>query len=189
MKMEALIQWTNESFQNKKLHPLIVIAIFIVLFLAIHPFQDGNGRLSRLLTTLLMLKSGYLYSPYSSLESIIEANKESYYLALQQTQKGWQTHQFDWNPWLLFFLQCLIHQKTHLEIKLEKEKVIVQVLSKLSQEIIELLNSHGSLGISEITVLTKANRNTIKKNLIKLVNQKYIVRSGLGKATRYSVSL
>jgi Fic family protein len=73
--MDELIAWTNTSFDEKSLHPLLIIAIFTVVFLEIHPFQDGNGRLSRILTTLLLLKAGYTYVPYSSLESVIEANK------------------------------------------------------------------------------------------------------------------
>lgn len=186
IKMQALIQWSNDAFNEKALHPLIVIGIFVVLFLAIHPFQDGNGRLSRLLTTLLMLKSGYQYVSYSSLESIIEANKEGYYLALQRTQKGWQNHQPDWNAWLLFFFQCLQRQKKHLEIKLEREKILFQVLPPLSQQVLELLTTHGRLRISEIVALTGANRNTLKKTLSSLVKGNYIVRQGLGKASWYS---
>ena len=76
--MGELVQWANDNLESGELHKLIVIAIFVVVFLAIHPFQDGNGRLSRVLTTLLLLRSGYDYVPYSSLESIIEQNKDSY---------------------------------------------------------------------------------------------------------------
>lgn len=189
IKMQELLAWTNHAFETKKIHSLMVIAIFIVLFLAIHPFQDGNGRLSRLLTTLLMLKSGYIYSPYSSLESIIEANKESYYLALQRTQKGWQNNQPDWNPWLLFFFQCLQLQKRHLEVKLEKEKILLHMLPALSLHIIELLTLHGRLRSSEIAVLTNANRNTLKKNLAGLVKENYITRNGRGKASWYTLNM
>lgn len=187
IKMQELLAWTNENLEKKKLHPLIVIAIFIVLFLAIHPFQDGNGRLSRLLTTLLMLKSGYSYSVYSSLESIIESNKESYYLALQKTQKGWQNHKPDWNTWLLFFLRCLQRQKRHLEIKLEKEKILLKMLPALHQHILELFRSHGRLGIAEIAALTNANRNTLKKALSTLVKENYISRIGKGRASCYTI--
>ena len=74
--MTSLLDWTNSAFEKEELHPLLTIGIFTVCFLAIHPFQDGNGRLSRLLTTLPLLKSGYVYVPYSSLESVIERNKE-----------------------------------------------------------------------------------------------------------------
>ena len=189
IKMQELIIWTNEAFSKKNLHPLIIIGIFIVLFLVIHPFQDGNGRLSRLLTTLLMLKGGYYYSPYSSLESIIEANKENYYLALQKTQKAWQNGKPDWEPWLLFFFHCLQRQKKHLEVKLEREKILLKMLLPLSLHILELLSSHGQLSIGQITEMTKANRNTIKKALSDLVKENYIVRAGLGKATRYSSNI
>ncbi|MBA3721031.1 MAG: Fic family protein [Parachlamydiaceae bacterium] len=188
-KMQSLIIWMNDAFAKKIFHPLIIIGIFIVLFLAIHPFQDGNGRLSRLLTTLLMLKCGYFYAPYSSLESIIEANKEGYYLALQRTQKSWQNNNPDWNPWLLFFFNCLQRQKKHLEIKLEKERMLFNVLPPLSSQILELLKAHGRLGISEIAVLTNANRNTLKKTLVVLVKENYIIRKGVGKASWYSSNL
>ena len=92
IRMHELIHWTNEMWKGKELHPLIMIGLFVVIFLAIHPFQDGNGRLSRLLTTLLMLKADYLYVPYSSLEVLLRRIKESYYLALQKTQKSWLSH-------------------------------------------------------------------------------------------------
>lgn len=187
IKMEELINWTNDAFEKKIVHPLIVIGIFVVIFLAIHPFQDGNGRLSRLLTTLLMLKSGYLYVPYSSLESVIEASKEGYYLALQRTQKSWQNHRPDWTSWLLFFTQGLQRQKKHLEIKLEREKILLKKLPALSQQIVELLALHGRLGISEIAALTEANRNTLKKALAKLVRENYIVKNGRGKASWYTI--
>jgi len=88
MKMETLLKWTNHNLEAKELHPLLIIAIFIVHFLAIHPFQDGNGRLSRILTTLLLSQNGYSYIPYSSLESIFEQNKYNYYLALRKAQHG-----------------------------------------------------------------------------------------------------
>lgn len=85
-RMEELLAWLDEQGREKRLHPLLVVAIFVVVFLEIHPFQDGNGRLSRILTTLLLLRAGYAYVPYSSLESIIEQSKESYYISLRRTQ-------------------------------------------------------------------------------------------------------
>lgn len=185
IQMEELVAWTHAAFEKKNLHPLLIIGIFVVIFLAIHPFQDGNGRLSRLLTTLLMLKSGYLYAPYSSLESVIEVNREAYYLALQRTQKSWQNQAPDWSPWLLFFLNCLQRQKKHLEAKLEKERLLLKQLPLLSQQIVDLLAQLGRLGISEITTLTKANRNTVKKTLAKLLKENYISKMGAGKTSWY----
>lgn len=188
IKMQELIEWTNKAFADKKLHPLIITGIFTVLFLAIHPFQDGNGRLSRLLTTLLMLRSGYLYAPYSSLESIIESNKESYYQALQRTQKAWQAQKPDWNAWLLFFFQCLQRQKDHLQVKLEREKILLTTLSPLSQKVMELLKMHGQLTISQIAALSGANRNTLKKTLQTLSKDNHIIRHGQSKGSWYQLA-
>lgn len=189
LQMEWLLTWTNAAFHKKELHPLIIIALFVVIFLAIHPFQDGNGRLSRVLTTLLLLKNGYAYVPYSSLESIIEANKESYYLALQRTQKHWQTDKADWNSWLLFFLRCLQRQKKHLEVKLEKEKILRTELSPLALSILEFLKAHGSLKVKELQLLTNVNRNTLKKTLQTLVRDKKIAMHGQGKGSYYSLAV
>ena len=189
LKMQDLVAWTQDTLEKKTLHPLIVIGLFVVIFLAIHPFQDGNGRLSRLLSTLMMMKCGYYYVPYSSLESVIEANKESYYLALQRTQKSWQNHRPDWTPWLLFFFRCLQRQKEHLEVKITREKILLKELPELSKQILGLLESHGRLGIAEIESLTQANRNILKKSLASLTQNNYIKRNGQGKASWYTLSL
>lgn len=186
-KMQELVYWTNEQLEAKQSHPLLIIGIFIVVFLAIHPFQDGNGRLSRILTTLLLLKSGYLYVPYSSLESIIENNKEGYYLALRKMQQSFAKKHPDFKPWLLFFLHCLQKQKRYLESKVSREKLLKVQLSPLSSEIVMLISEHGRLTISELEKLTKANRNTIKKHLQELVYNGHIVRQGKGRATAYSL--
>src|SRR5208282_3862952 len=108
-------------------HPLITIAIFIVHFLAIHPFQDGNGRLSRILTTLLLLRSGYEYVPYASLEAVIEANKDDYYLSLRKTQRTFNTPRHNIQPWLIFFLHLLKAQKDNLTRKIERGKGLLDL--------------------------------------------------------------
>ena len=87
MEMEELLRWTNKSFATGDLHPLIVTGAFVYEFLSIHPFQDGNGRLARLLTTLLLLKKGYLFIQYVSFENLIEERKKGYYRALMGGQK------------------------------------------------------------------------------------------------------
>ena len=109
-RIAELIDWYNAAAQDHDLHPLLLIGIFVVVFLEIHPFQDGNGRLSRILTTLLLLRSGYAYVPYSSLESVIVQSKEAYYLALRQTQGTNRSDTPDWGPWLGFFLSALQRQ-------------------------------------------------------------------------------
>ena len=186
--MEQLINWTQQALLDKSLHPLLVIGIFIVWFLAIHPFQDGNGRLSRVLTSLLLLKSGYIYVPYSSLESIVEENKENYYLALRRSQSTLEDNKIKWEPWLKFFLHALKKQKDHLEKKLEKENIFRTQLSPLGLKIIELSRHHGQITISQLSQLTHTNRNTLKAQLRQLVKEGYLVLHGRGRATWYTLS-
>ena len=117
--MTELVEWTQGNLEGDDLHPLMNIALFIVVLLEIHPFQDGNGRLSRILTTLLLLRAGYEYVPYSSLESVIEQSKDTYYQALRQTQQTIRTDAPDWQPWLIFFLQSLQQQGQLSESRLQ----------------------------------------------------------------------
>lgn len=112
LEMQQLVEWTNQTFAEKRLHPLLILAVFVVRFLAIHPFQDGNGRLSRILTTLLLLRSGYVYVPYASLEGVIEENKDLYYAALRRTQGTLKQAEPNWDAWVTFFLRCLKNRKT-----------------------------------------------------------------------------
>ena len=123
--MSELVAWLKDARADGRLHPLMIAAVFVVVFLAIHPFQDGNGRLSRVLTTLLLLQAGYAYVPYSSLESIIENSKEGYYLALRQTQGTIRSKAPDWQPWLMFFMRAMQHQKRNLAVKVEREKIVM----------------------------------------------------------------
>lgn len=183
--MAELIQWTNEQFEQGSLHPLLVIAVFVVVFLEIHPFQDGNGRLSRVLTTLLLLRSGYSYVPYSSMESVIEQNKDSYYLALRRTQGTIRTDSPDWQPWVVFFLQSLQRQKQRLEKKVERERIAVAALPELSVQIMEFIKDHGRGSVADLVRITGASRNTIKDHLRKLVGAAHLQREGAGRGTWY----
>lgn len=187
-KMQELVEWTNSEFSKKELHPLLIIAIFIVYFLKIHPFQDGNGRLSRILTTLLLLKSGYSYVPYSSMEHIIEENKDLYYLALRQGQIDLDGENSLLGNWILFFLQCMKKQKQNLEKKLQTEKLL-EKLPQLSMQILEIIKAQGQSAIGEISNITQANRNTLKLHLKNLVQQAYLSMEGKGKGTRYRISI
>ena len=183
--MEELVGWLNDALGGKRFHPLLAIAVFTVVFLEIHPFQDGNGRLSRVLTTLLLLRAGYAYVPYSSLESVIEQSKDSYYLALRRTQSTVRTQSPDWEPWLLYFLRALQRQKQRLEKKIERERFVIDKLPDLSVQILELAKEHGRLTISAIVGLTGANRNTVKKHLQALVSANHLAQYGVGKGTWY----
>lgn len=185
--MTTLVDWTRENTETGALHPLIVTAIFVVAFLAIHPFQDGNGRLSRILTTLLLLRAGYAYVPFSSLESVIEQSKDSYYLALRQTQATIRTDAPDWQPWLSFFLTSLQRQKARLEKKLERERLILGDLPELSVQILELCRDHGRITVAGATKATGANRNTIKDHVKALRRAGHLVQHGAGRGTWYGM--
>lgn len=186
-KMQELIYWVKEELDTKNLHPLLVIGLFVVMFLAIHPFQDGNGRLSRILTTFLLLKFGYVYVPYSSLESIIEKNKEAYYLALRKTQTSLKNDNPDFTSWLLFFLRILDKQRIHLEQKISKEKATMLYVSESVSQILIILHEHGRVGINVIVKITGINRNTVKKHLKTLVDNGTILKHGKGRATWYTL--
>jgi len=186
-EMEELVHWVNKAITESSLHPLLIIAVFVVVFLAIHPFQDGNGRLSRILTTLMLLRAGYQYVPYASLESVVEDNKDLYYKALRRTQTTLKTDSPDWEPWLGFFLRCLKKQKNNLAEKVEKEKVVSDTsLPALSVQILELLRKHERLGIAKMVEHTGANQNTLKVRLRELVQAGRIQRYGKGRATWYT---
>ncbi|MBX9782730.1 MAG: Fic family protein [Chitinophagaceae bacterium] len=188
-QMQHLVQWANEQFETKELHPLLIIGVFNVSFLAIHPFQDGNGRLSRILTTLLLLKYGYVYVPYSSLEAVIEKNKQGYYLSLRQTQTTIGTDKPDWQPWLIYFLKALQQQKEKLEQKIGYETALLTQLPELSKKIIELISLRGRITTGELHNITGMNRNTIKKHLENLVKSNRIQLNGTGKGSWYSLKI
>lgn len=185
-RMNELLEWYLLTQESGTLHPLIKIAIFIVVFLEIHPFQDGNGRLSRVLTTYMLLKEGYGYVPYCSLESIIEHNKEAYYISLRKTQTTMKSNSPDWEKWILFFLKCLNTQVDLLRSKLEEEKTLLQGLPKLSSELLYLIKERRRLTVREAVLLTSGNRNTIKLHLNKLLERRLITKNGRGKGTWYS---
>lgn len=187
-RMAELVEWVAEQDGDGILHPLLVIAIFVVVFLEIHPFQDGNGRLSRILTTLLLLRAGYAYVPYSSLESVIEQNKDGYYLSLRRTQRTIRTDAPDWNPWLEFFLRAMQRQKERLEKKVERERIMVAALPELSVLILELVREHGRITISEVVRASGINRNTVKDHLKSLVEQGHLQLHGAGRGAWYGLS-
>ncbi len=185
--MADLVAWVNDGREKAHLHPLLVIAIFVVVFLEIHPFQDGNGRLSRALTTLLLLQAGYAYAPYSSLESVIETNKEAYYLALRQTQGTIRGDAPNWQPWLLFFLRSLAEQVRRLEKKIEHEKVVLATLPTLSLQIVEFAREHGRVTMRDAIKLTGSNRNTLKQHFRDLIERGHLEQHGSGRGAWYGL--
>jgi Fic family protein len=188
-QMNEIVTETANRLLSPVIHPLLTIGVFVVTFLAIHPFQDGNGRLSRILTTLLLLKAGYGYVPYSSLESIIEESKEGYYLALRQTQVTINSEQPpNWEPWLLFFLRVLQRQKNRLQTKLDNERVMASALPLLSVRILELVKEHGRVTTQSIELITGESRSTIKARLKQLTDDRLLIRYGQGRSTWYGLS-
>ncbi|WP_242482639.1 Fic family protein [Thiocystis violacea] len=184
--MAELLEWIDQS-QKGDLHPLIAIGIFIVVFLAIHPFQDGNGRLSRVLTTLLLLRAGYAYVAYSSLESVIEQSKEGYYLALRRTQGTIRTEAPNWTPWLTFFLKALQRQMRRLREKVERERLLIAKLPDLAVQILDHARDHGRITIADAVTVTGASRNTLKGHFKSLCESKLLVLHGRGRGVWYSL--
>jgi Fic family protein len=186
-RMAELVAWVATAQAEKQLHPLLIIAIFVVVFLEIHPFQDGNGRLSRILTTLMLLQVDYAYVPYASLESIIEQSKENYYLALRQTQATIRSERPDWQPWVLFFLKALDQQKNRLAAKIEREKIVVTQMPELSVRILDFAREHGRVSTGDMVRLTGASRNTLKQQFRQLVDRGHLTRRGGGRTTWYTL--
>jgi len=185
--MTEAIEWAREELESKRLHPLLVIAILIVVILEIHPFEDGNGRLTRIITTLLLLRTGYTYVPYSSLESVIEQSKEGYYLALRQTQGTIRTEAPNWQPWVLFFLQALRQQKNRLAGKVEREKLVLAAMPELSMRIVEYAREHGRVTIRDIAILTGISRNTLKPHFRQLLAKGQLLMQGSGRGAWYAL--
>jgi Fic family protein len=184
-EMETLISWFIKADRERSLHPLLLIGSFIVVFLAIHPFQDGNGRLSRVLTTLMLLRAGYAYVPYSSMESVIESSKEGYYRALRRTQTTLRAKKPDWEAWIMFFLRSLVKQKDALTRKIELHDAHVADLHPLAKKILAQFTDHESLALSQLVRLTKGKPSTLKLRLRELVQQGYLLPKGQGRGAYY----
>ena len=182
-EMQELLVWTNEAFQIKIFHPLLVIANFIMEFLAIHPFQDGNGRTSRVLTNFLMLKYGYDYMPYISHEKLVEDNKDRYYLALNKSQK---TKNHDIAPWLIFFLEMILEQ-VKLVVKLGDKERIEIFLSPKQLQVWQFMQEEREITPKQIRENLDMATATVLQVLNKLIEMKKIERLGEGRSTRYRV--
>ena len=183
--MEQLVRETNELLQSNTLSPLIVTGLFIVHYLAIHPFQDGNGRSSRLLTLLLLMKSGYTYMPYYSMEKLIEDTKDSYYRSLRLTQLTFQQERTDYRPWLEYFLSILARQTKLLDKKISVYQEGRQLPGN-EQRIIDIIKSLNGAGYGEISSkVPEMKPNTLRRILRHLQELRIIEKHGEGKGTWY----
>ncbi|MSR78459.1 MAG: Fic family protein [Candidatus Omnitrophica bacterium] len=183
-EMQELVEWTQNALNNKAFHPLLVIANFVVEFLMIHPFQDGNGRLSRVLTNLLLLQQGYSHIPYISHEKLIEDNKPDYYIALRKSQKTFKTEKEDIAPWLDFFLTMILEQVKRAVALLSKE-AIEKLFSPNQIAVLDYLQHTDEVTAGELASKLKIPRPTINQILLRLIQFKKIERIGLGRSTRY----
>lgn len=186
-EMQELIDWYHYATTEKLKHPLILIANFIFEYLAIHPFQDGNGRTSRLLTNLMLLQHGYLFTQIVSHERIIEANKVDYYLALNKTQSTWKTDCEDITPWLEFFL-TVIKTQSDQAISLIEEDTIDYLLSEKQLALWQWAN-HYAQDFSRKDAIQALGfpPRTIESIIKKLIDLKRLTRLGEGKASRYKI--
>jgi Fic family protein len=185
-EMDDILFWANNELEKGQLHPLIVIANFIFEFLAIHPFDDGNGRLSRALTNLLMLKTGYAYIQYVSMEEIIEERHPDYYLALRATQKNHKTEYADITPWLTFLLDVLIEQTKRARKIMESDQP-EKLLSEKQFRIYQFFDQKETLSKGEIYDLLNRSMPevSIRQVLSRLLALKLIERIGAGRGIRY----
>jgi Fic family protein len=185
-EMSEIIEWANSNFKNQEIHPLIIIATFIYEYLSIHPFQDGNGRLSRLLTTLLLLQQEYMFVQYVSFENVIESRKKEYYKALMEGQKDRNTEKELINEWIIFFLDSIQILIQRLETKYQVYKNTKAYLNERQQQIKELIIKNQPLKIGDLMQsLENYSRNTIKKDLEYLKNEGIIETIGKYKGTLY----
>ena len=174
-EMEDIITWTNQSIRENKIHPLIVIGLFIYEFLSIHPFHDGNGRLSRLLTTLILLKQDYNFIKYVSFEHLIEERKKRYYTALMECQQNRNTNNEKVDKWIIFFLDSIKNLSEKLEIKTQDANRTKSIyLNERQKQIISFVEKNELCKISDIhRSFLNISINTLKKDM------KYLVENGL----------
>ena len=184
-EMDDVLTWVADALEGKMVHPLLVIANFIFEFLAIHPFHDGNGRLSRALTNLLLLQTGYAYVPYVSLEEIVEGRKDAYYLSLRETQRHHKTEHEDIGAWINFLLDNFLAQAEAARHLIERNEP-EQSLSEKQIAVLRLFDDGKTLSPKEISaILQSVPLPTIKQALARLVKLQLLKRIGLGRATRY----
>jgi Fic family protein len=188
IEMQELITWTNEKLQSKEIHPLLIIAVFIYEFLSIHPFQDGNGRLSRLLTTLLLLKTNYTFIEFVSFENLIEQKKKEYYKALMSAQQNRYTKKEVINNWVLFFLSAIEVLIVRFEKKYTVFKETGGYMNERQKKIVEFITKKKPVKISDIQIKFEGlSINTIKKDLLYLTENGLINKTGKFRATVYGI--
>lgn len=183
MAIEAICESFNREIDSCEIDPLILIPAFIIDFLCIHPFNDGNGRMSRLLTTLLLYRAGYVVGKYVSLESKIEKTKASYYEALEKSDINWNSEDNDITPFLKYMLGTILAAYRDFE-----EKVILVEGKNSAIDLVRnaVNNTIGKFTKSDIMELVPSvGKTSIENSLKTLIGEGVIGREGKGKATFY----
>ncbi|MBI2411447.1 MAG: Fic family protein [Candidatus Kerfeldbacteria bacterium] len=183
-EMQELVDWTIVALEKNRFHSLLIIANFIIEFLKIHPFEDGNGRTSRVLTNLLLLRSGYQFVHYVSHEQIVERRKDEYYIALRKSQQTFGTESETITPWLNFFLSVVREQATKALAYLQEEKV-EDTLSPKQYAVWKYFGDVAEAGPTEIVKATGVVMPTVRQALNRLVKLGKLKRIGQGRGTRY----
>ncbi len=183
---QELVAWYGWAEEEAFKHPLVRIGNFVFEYLAIHPFQDGNGRTSRLLTNLLMLRAGYMFTGLVSHEKLIEKRKADYYLALNKTQSSWKSKQEDIYPWMTFFLEIvkaqadaafeLIQQDQSEYLLSEKQLALWQWAQARSESVFSRKDAIEALDFPA---------RTVEAAIKKLLELRKLERIGQGRGTRY----
>jgi Fic family protein len=182
--MDALLRWTNSRMDSGGSHPLLVVAGFLLEFLAIRPFAAGNGRASRLLTHLLLLRTGYSYLPYAPLDTVIAERKAEYYLALRKSQSSLHLPRPDMGPWFLAFLDALRVHAGELRRALAPLPAEVRLSGK-QEGALALFERHREITNRLVSAELGLPRETAKQVLNRLVALHLISRVGAGRAVRY----
>lgn len=185
-EMQDLVEWTQKALEIKEKHPLLVVANFLFEFLAIHPFQDGNGRTSRVLTNFLLLKSGYEYTSLVSHEKIVEENKADYYLALTRTQKTWKTEKEDISEWVSFFLTVILKQ-SQMALKILEQEDVEGFLSEKQTQVWRFILGQKIFSKKDVLEATELKPRMVEDTLKKFVDMDKLKKIGKGAATRYEV--
>ena len=181
----ALCNAFEESMRDTELDPLLLIPMFILDFLCIHPFNDGNGRMSRLLTLLLLYRSGYIVGKYISIEKVIEQSKETYYETLQQSSAGWHESQNDYTPFVRYMLGVIV--AAYRDFSSRVQVLVTSGMSK-PDRIREVIK--GTLGkITKAEIMEKCpdiSQITVQRTLIELQKKGEIIKLGVGRYTSYT---
>lgn len=186
--METAVNWYQAERAARNHHPLIAIGVFIYEFLSIHPFQDGNGRLSRLLTILLLLQNGYEFVLYTSLERVIEKDKAAYYKALMSAQRYRGTAEENIGKWIYYLLHA-IRQITE-RLSDDEQSIVAEpsvlYLNARQRQVLDFVRREGELSVGEVdALLPEVSRNTLKYDLKRLTEAGLLLQMGKGRGTVY----